>query len=164
MDKTLIHAALIILGGIFLYAVLARGLLNATEPVRGRALDLSEKILKSDRVDKELAARIEAQLNELYSNWAAWKLVFLITCTIVILPFKRFRKEPVVYNDVPMQLQDDYGKFSSCWIVATVANSPAAAILFTFIGLIGLSYLVPIGALSKLLSSHAGPFHHREAH
>jgi hypothetical protein len=121
------------------YAILARGLLNASEHLRAKCLDLYAKILKSGRADPQLVERLDGYLDELYSGWAAWKLVLLIVCAVfVALPARKLRtvfvgpSEPTYLEDIPEAVRKDFDRFTSYWILSVVANSPAAALIFWF--------------------------------
>lgn len=168
MDQPLIHAALITLIVVVVYAVLARGLLKASEPAREKCLKLYEKIARSNRVPADVIARMDDNLDDVYSSLAAWRLVFLLMCTVFfVIPLRKLRgRKPVGgYHGIPDSLQADYGRFSTCWILATVANSPLAAAIFAFISLIAIACFMPFHAFTKIILAHAASsFDHRHAH
>jgi hypothetical protein len=165
MDGWLIHTALTIIGITLLYAILARGLLYASEPQRAKCLNLYGKMVKSHRASPEVVARLDEFLDDVYSSWAAWRLAALAVCAVFfVLPTRRIlrRTSPSGYRGVPEPLQQDFGRFMSCWLLATIANSPAAAFIFVFSLLIGIGFFVPFHVIATLLSSHS--LNHRHAH
>jgi hypothetical protein len=116
-------------------------------------------------------SRLDGYLDEVYSNLAAWKLALLMICAVFIwLPAKKIaaafgaRRSADYLDTVPEPLRADFDKFTSYWMVAVVANSPAAALIFVFAGLIGIAFFVPLSMIAKVISSHSLPFDHRHAH
>lgn len=171
MDKVLIHVALSALVIIIIYGTLARGLLKVTEPLRQRCLDHYAKVVKSGRASKELVARLETQLDSIYSSWSAWQMaVMAIFVVFVVLPIRKLRhafsgeKDRSYLDDIPDSIRSDVDRFDSCWMLATVANSPIAAAIFVFASLIGVAVLGSLMALTKVISSSAPRLHHRHAH
>jgi hypothetical protein len=167
MDSYLVHVALTVLLIIAAYAILARGLLYASEPFRQKCLELYEKMTKSNRADAECIAGLDEFLDEIYSNRAAWKLAALAVCVVFfVLPVRKLfgRTNPSRYSGVPESLQLDYGRFTSFWMLATVANSPAATMIFATVGLIGIAFFVPLHLIATVISSKGHSFDHRHAH
>jgi hypothetical protein len=166
MDGWLIHTALTLIGITLLYAILARGLLYASEPQRAKCLSLYEKMVKSHRASPEFVARLDEFLDDVYSSWAAWRLAMLTICAVFfLLPIRKLlgrTSPPSSYKGVPDSLQQDFGRFMSCWLLATISNSPAAALIFVFALLIGIGFFVPFHVIAKLLSSHS--LDHKHAH
>ncbi|MGY2989095.1 MULTISPECIES: hypothetical protein [Bradyrhizobium] len=151
MDYDLIRAALFILGGVLFYALLSRGLFRATEPSRQKALDIAERLFHSSQVSEARKAQLDRRLDEVYSNWQAWKLTFWMFEVALTLPFRRPRM-PVVRDGIPHQFQKDFARFIINWMIATVGNSPAAALLFATLVLIALAFSASIAAISSCLA------------
>jgi hypothetical protein len=168
MDTPLIHTALTIIGIILVYAVLARGLLYAGEPFRAKCLDLYEKLVMSKRADPHTIARMDSLLDDIYSNWMAWRLALLVICAVVfVLPYRKLmgQETPTTHLDsVPEAARADFERFTSSWILATVSNSPAAALIFAVAALVGIAFFVPLNVIAKILSSHTDSLEHRAAH
>ncbi len=153
MDYDLIRYAALILLGILFYAVLARGLFNATEPYRVGALEIAERLTHSTQVAPKRKEFLNERLGEVYSNWQAWKLLALVICILPTLPFRNnIRNAERADKGIPSHLRADYDRFKGYWMVSTVANSPAAALLFAVITLIATAFFASVSAISGSLA------------
>lgn len=171
MDEAVIHILAGVLSVVFGYAIMARGLLYATQPLRSRCIDLYAKIVASGRADEALINRLDGRLEELYSGLTAWQLTVSLICAVfVTLPYKKIRhmisgaKISTYNDDFPESLRNDIERFDANWIAATVANSPTAALIFAIVGIVGIAFYGSLGILAKIISSHAPLHHHRHAH
>jgi hypothetical protein len=152
MDYDLIRAALFIVGGVLFYAVLARGLFRITEPYRWAALDIAERLIHSAQVSPYRKEGIQRRLSEVYSGRQSWKMVFLLLLVLFDIVFKRSDlDEEASSGGVPSHLRNDNAKFKIYWMVSTVANSPAAAFIFTLLLIITLAFAASIAAISRSL-------------
>lgn len=163
MDYDLIRAALIIVGGVAFYAVLARGLFNTTETSRQKALEIGERLIHSAQVSDEQKHMIYRRLGEVYSNWNAWQLALLMFCVVVTVPFrKRENEDNSSVSGVPPHLREDLERFRLHWMIATVGNSPAATFLFSTLVLVTLAFSASISAITNALAGEHG--HHHDGH
>jgi hypothetical protein len=151
MDYDLIRTALFVLCAVVFYAALARGLLKATEQYRWAALEIAERLIDAPHVSAVRKASLQRRLGEVYSNWQAWKLAALMFCVIAMMPFKA-PDESRAEVGVPHHLRNDYSQFKLYWMVSTVANSPAAALLFSTLVIIAVAFSASISAISARLA------------
>ena len=152
MDHNLIRAALIIIAIVAFYAVIARGLFKITEPHRWDALELAEKLNHSAQVSDRIKITVQQRLTEVYSNWRAWQLVGLVICVAVMAPFKSIRTHSKPLADIPAHLERDYDLFSKKWMIATLANSPLATLLFVTVTLLIVAFSISMSALFNALA------------
>jgi hypothetical protein len=166
MEGWPLHAVIVILMVIAGYAVVARGLLKASEPLRSRALELYGKMIRSGHCTEELRTRLDWHLDSIYSSLAAWRGLFVLICAVVYLTFRLVTFQGLPNMDwigIPGPLKADYDRFTKYWMGAVLANSPMAAFLSASIAVIAASYIGPMNAVTKILSSHDGHHSHRHA-
>jgi hypothetical protein len=151
MDYDLIRTALFVLGAVVFYAGLARGLLKVTEQYRWTALELAERLIDAPHVSVARKASLQRRLGEVYSSGQAWKLAALMVCVIAMMPFKA-QDESRAEVGVPHHLRNDFDRFKLYWMVSTVANSPAAALLFATLVIIAVAFSASISVISARLA------------
>lgn len=132
------------------YAIIARGLFFATEPMRYRMIDLASELLSAEDLNENRKRGIERALKDVHSARAAWKLVAFLLCIIVIVPFKKIPDE----NPVPARLVGTMGEFQTRWIVATLCNSPLAAFIFVLLLALLIAFAMSARAISNILMTH----------
>lgn len=153
MDHDLFRAALLVIGFVVFYAVLARGLFNFTEPLRLKALEIAETLNESAQVSTDRKASLYRRLGEVYSSLKAWKLVLLMLYVIVMLPFGRSpATDQSVNSGVPTNLQGEYNRFKVFWMVSTIANSPAATFIFSLLLILTLAFTASVFVISGALA------------
>ena len=153
MDYDLIHTALIIIGGVLVYALLSRGLFRMTDACRQKALEQGEKLCHSAQVDGYIKGMVFHRLGEVYSPLQAWNLALHMILVVVVMPFRRIEKvDEASRLLVPAHLQGDLRRFRVNWMVATVGNSPAAAVVFSFLLIMTLAFSASVSAISAALA------------
>ena len=152
MDYDLIrHGALILLGILF-YAVLVRGLFNATEPRREEALDIAEELCRSEQVSEQKKKFLYARLGELHSSWQAWKLVFSLLIGIFRVPFIDTKATADrVDSGIPKHLRARFDSFKTCWVSGVMGNSPLAVFIFAPLALFMIAFFLSISAMARLM-------------
>ena len=161
MDYDLIRQAILILGSVLFYAVIARGLFNATEPYRHTALEIAEKLSQSSQVSERKKRFLFDRLGEVYSSLHAWKLVVFMVKTFAVLPFQDKEKNAAVVDEgIPPHLRASFDRFKLYWIISTVGNSPAAALLFVTLVLIMTAFFASLSAISGCLAFSRDDHHH----
>jgi hypothetical protein len=85
-----------------------------------------------------------------HSHWSAWK-------------FLRSRLKPHlnIDNGVPSHLRADNSIFKLYWMLSTIANSPAATVLFSLMAIIMLAFFASVSAISRALAISQDHHDHR---
>jgi hypothetical protein len=117
--------------------------------------------LRRSAVPEERKASLYRRLGEVYSWWNAWKLVFLMVCVVFTLPFDSAKKSSDGDAGVPPHLRADHKRFKVYWMIATVANSPAATFLFSLMAIIVLTFFASVSAISVALAFARDHHDHR---
>lgn len=163
----LLAAAVAVACGILVYAVIARGLFLVSEPLRSAALDLAEQLLKSDEVGEVDKRVVELTLNELHSSPAAW---FMALRAFRVLFFASFHRgadtgEQPGVDPISAEMAPILQRYQLYWMLATMANSPAAALIFSALSLLGAAFSMSAAMLAALLAkSHDGDHGHGRGH
>lgn len=154
MDYDLIRYAALILFIILVYAVLARGLFNATEPRRQEALDIVEELYHSAQVSDRQKKFVYDRIGELHSGWQAWKLVFSLLRATVRITFTNVQETTErVDSGIPQHLRPSYERLKVCWVIGILGNSPLALFVFAPLALTLIAFFTTLSAMSKLLFS-----------
>jgi hypothetical protein len=165
MDYEIVRYAALILLGILFYAVLARGLFNATEPYRRQTIDIAEKLSHSTQVSNQKKEFVYDRLGDVYSPLEAWKLAASMVKAFVRLPFINAREvADRVDAGIPQHLRQDFNRFKNCWVAAVLGNSPLASFLFVTLALILIAFFVSLSVLSGwLVGGDENGNHHKAA-
>jgi hypothetical protein len=127
-ESSLLILAFWILVVVLLHGVVTRGLFRLTEPLRGRMLETTRKILSDTATSDSVKRLVVKSLKDVYSVRSAWKLTLMLVCIITTAPFHRFRSTSL--EEIPYYLRESYREFQLNWLIATLANSPFAAGFF----------------------------------
>ena len=153
MDYHLFRYAVLLLIGILFYAVLARGLFNATGVYRRKALVIAENLFQSDQVADDKKRFMYARLGEVHSTWQAWCLLALLLQAFVKIPFVDMREITTRVDDgIPVSRLPEYSHFITCWMVATLGNSPLATFLFATLALVLIAFFSSLSLISTILA------------
>lgn len=90
----------------------------------------------------------------------AWKLVARMIWVVFTLPFKT-QSAMALSDGVPRHLQADSARFTLYWMIATVANSPAATLLFSLMAIIILAFFASVSMISQVLAVAQDHHDHR---
>jgi hypothetical protein len=143
------------------YAVIARGAFKAAEPLRDRLIDLAAEISHDPKTSEAVKARLGQALDDVYSGWLAWKLTFVGVYTVLTIPFHRVHLASAPEDERSAHLQNKLQSFEGRWVIATIANSPLAAIIFTIIVLIAVAFGTSFSTISRMLTDRYAYFGHR---
>jgi hypothetical protein len=136
---------------VILYAIIARGMFRATEPLRLETIEIGTQLLNDKIVNERQKRRIRKALADVHSERRAWEITLLLFFLAVTCPFHKFDlpKSDKVRN--PEYVRDSLQQFQIRWLISTVANSPAAALIFTFLVSIVFAFARSLRALSDIL-------------
>lgn len=162
MDSSLIHAALCAVAAVVFYAILARGLFKLAEPFRLRAMEIAERFSNSPDISREKMAHVYDRLGEVYSSVQAWKLVYLLICVFARRLFG-LKDDLECERGVPAKYQDDEARLGLYWMASTIANSPAATVLFATLMLMGVAFTASLAVIAKSLLMVQGRHAHHGA-
>ena len=156
MESDLLKYLLIGSAGLVFYAVLARGLFKATEPSRQLLLDLADKLTSSHQVSDAKKRAIIGRLSEVHSARSAWSMLFIVFYAAIVA---RTKDDDRLANGIPPHLAGDFQRFSAHWIIATLANSPIAALLAITIVILRAAATVSVGkfmaAIGRVHDKHS---------
>lgn len=163
MDSHLVRYGALVLLGILFYSVFARGLFNVTGAYRRKSIEIAESLFQSDQVSDDKKRFMYDRLGEVHSAWQAWCLVALLLRVFVKIPFVDGRTIAMkVDAGIPANRLPEYSHFLTCWIFATLGNSPLAAFLFAMLALILIAFFASLSVISLFLAgASAGRGHHK---
>jgi hypothetical protein len=129
-------------GAVAAYAVLCRGLFQATEPARQSLVDLAGSLIDSPSVSDKDKRQIYSMLDDVHSWRSAWKLAFVALLIAFQSPFVSRTPECAPLARIPANMRETFHRFIRNWIVATLGNSFAACVLFS----IGMFVAIAVSA------------------
>jgi hypothetical protein len=136
---------------VVLYAIIARGMFRATEPLRHETIKIGTQLLNDKIVNERQKRRIRKALADVHSERRAWEITLLLFFLTVTCPFHKFDLPKSDEVRIPEYMRDSLQQFQIRWVISTVANSPAAALIFTFLVSIVLAFAQSLRALSDIL-------------
>jgi hypothetical protein len=136
------------------YAVIARGMFRATEPLRYEMIDLAAKLLHNSGVSKAQKTLIESSLSDVHKAHVAWKVTFALFFLVITIPIHHFKTPKL--SGVPSNMLGTFKKFQLRWIIATLANSPIAACIFVFLLMLLAAFTLSINTIFSVLMSRRG--------
>jgi hypothetical protein len=147
ITKTVVEITLV----VALYAIVARGMFRATEPLRLEAIEIGVQLLNDKVVDERQKHCIKKALADVHSERRAWELTLLLFFLAVTCPFHKCDVRKSDKSRIPEYMRESLQQFQIRWLISTVANSPAAALIFTFLISVVLAFAHSLRALSDIL-------------
>jgi hypothetical protein len=147
MTKTASEVTLIVV----LYAVIARGMFSATEPLRDEMIQIASRLLNDENINETQKRRVRRALSDVHSVRKAREITLLLFFLIMTSPFHSFDSPKPDKDMVPEYMRDSLRQFQVLWIISTIANSPAAAVIFTLLVFIVAAFTQSFRALSGIL-------------
>lgn len=138
--------ALIVVG----YTLATRGLFRTTEYIRMEMIDLAVPLLKCNEVSDCKKRRIGRMLDDVHSPRAAWRLVLTMAIFLIVSLFRS--KTELKSSGMPPRFTGQYKDLQLWWLLATLSNSLAASVLFTFITIVHYAFDAKIKPLAATLS------------
>lgn len=144
-----------------IYAVASRGLFRATESLRWALLEIGERLINSESFPNCDKLDIRCRLDDVHSPLAAWKIVWSLFAIISrIISFRRPSPHDFE-SDIPVEHRKDFRRFLSLWLFSTVANSPAAFIVFGYLYVILAACAASVTLLAEAIAERQSHHAHR---
>lgn len=145
---------------VIIYAVLVRGLLRATEPLRVSVFAMAEDLLRRSDLSEDDRQEIELTLNELYSSFAAWSYAFRALRLLILLPYTYLRtkdRKDLECDNLPF-------RFHVRSLIAILGNSPGALFVTTTSVILLSAFCTWFDVVGKLISGHRDHDHEGNGH
>lgn len=143
------------------YAVISRGLFQASDQFRHEAVEIARGIFQDPEATDHEKAIISSALDDFHSKLAAWRLVGSTFLYLVTVPAKWFgrREAEVSITGNPLR-EPAFDAFILRWSVSTVANSPITALLFAILVILTAALTMTGKVMGRVLFTHT----HHDGH
>jgi hypothetical protein len=135
-----------------LYLIVADRLRKFGKRYRIEALTFGDRLLKDSSVPSELKSTVEGILVRVPYSSIAWRYMFGAIPAAIYLAFGRY---PKIHVDRKAPYFDTWDFFTDAALLASLCNSPAAAVLFGIeLGI--LSFFVSAQKIVEIIVERAG--------
>lgn len=136
---------------VVLYAVIARGMFRAAEPLREEMIQIASRLLNDENINETQKRRVRKALSDVHSVRKSREITLLLIFLIMTSPFHSFDSPKPEKEMVPEYMRNPLRQFQVLWITSTIVNSPAAAVIFTLLVFIIAAFTQSARALSGIL-------------